>query len=123
MMDLHDPRGGKGGSHLPARLECARVEVKRGLVGIGRLRAVPGPNEVGEGLLPEVVSQLLGVLGQPIGIDLFDRDADRPMELASALFEQALIRHVLDERVLEDVRRLGRQPQLVDDLEVLHLFQ
>src|SRR5260370_461719 len=128
MMDLHDPGGGQGGSHAPARLEGPRVEVERGLVGVGGLRPVPGPDEVGEGLLPvaavlEVVGQLLGVLGQTVGVDLLDRHADRAMELAPTLLEQALIRHVLDERVLEHVCRRGREPQRVDDLEVVQLFQ
>ena len=128
VMDLHDPRGLERGTHSRAHLQGPRVEVQRGLVGIGGLRAVTGADEVGEGLLPvtavlEVVGQLLGVLGQAVGVDLLDGEADRPVQLASALLEQALVRHVLDERVLEDVRGLGRQAQLVDDLEVLQLLE
>jgi hypothetical protein len=67
--------------------------------------------------LDEVMGQLLVVVGKTIGIELFDRAADRSMQLLSALDEQALVRDVLDDRVLEDVGGLGQEPLLVDDLQ------
>jgi len=45
------------------------------------------------------------------------------VELLASLDEEALIRDVLDHRVLEDVRGLGQKPLLVDDLERLQLGQ
>jgi len=73
--------------------------------------------------LDEVVRQLPVVVGEAIGIELFDRATDRAVELLPTLDEQALVGDVLDYRVLEDVGRLGQEPLLVDDLQRLQLLE
>ena len=59
------------------------------------------------------------MLGQTIGEQVFDRAADRAMELLPPLDEQASVGHVLDHRVLEDVGGFRQPPLLVDDLQRL----
>src|SRR5262249_61640057 len=61
--------------------------------------------------------------GEPIGIELFDRAADRAMQLLPALDEQALVGDVLNDGVLEDVSWLRQEPLLVDDLEGFQLLK
>lgn len=57
----------------------------------------------------EMVRELLGVLAEPVDVELLDRVADTAMKLPLAFAEQAVVRDVLDHGVLEDVRRLGGQ--------------
>ncbi len=128
MVDLDDPGRGQGRAHLRARLERARVEVQGGRQRVGRLGPVPRADQVGERLLPvasvlEMVGELLRVVGEAVGVDLLDGEPHRAVQLPASLLEQALVGHVLDEGVLEDVGRLGRQRELVDDLELLELGQ
>ena len=47
------------------------------------------------------------MVGQSIRVQLLDRMSDRAVQLLPALDEQALVRDVLDDGVLEDVGRLG----------------
>src|SRR2546422_3435527 len=103
---------------VPARLR-ARERVRG---------AVTGENAVAKRFVPllaldEVVRQLLVMLGEAIGIEVFNRAADRLMKLLPALDEQALVGDILDHRVLEDVGRLGQAPLLVDDLQRLQLLE
>jgi hypothetical protein len=70
-----------------------------------------------------VVRQLLVVLMEAIRIELLDGAAHGLVELLATLDEKAVVRHVLDDRVLEDVRRLGQESLLIDDLERFQLAQ
>src|SRR5215468_9194633 len=81
-----------------------------------------------ERLLPilavrEVMRELLVVIRDPIRIELLERVGDGAMQRAAALAQEAVIGDVLDDRVLEDVRRLLQRPLLVDELEALQLAE
>jgi len=54
-----------------------------------------------------VVGQLLQALGDAVGIEFLDRVADFAVQFAPALAQQAVVDHVLDQRVSEDVRGFG----------------
>ncbi len=69
----------------------------------------------------EVVGEGLVVLGQPVGVQLLDGGADQPVQLAASLQEDALVRDVVDQRVLEHVRQLGVVGLLVDELQAPQL--
>src|SRR5262249_41616071 len=89
---------------------------------------ITGEDAVAKRLIPllaldEVMGQLLVVVGKTIGIELFDREADRSMQLLSALDEQALISDILDHRMLEDVGGFRQAALLVDDLQRLQLLK
>src|SRR5438067_1486602 len=95
--------------------ERLAVEVERRLVGEAGAGAVTGADEVLERLLPrlavhEMVGQLLVVLAQAVGIEILDRLADGAVKLTSPLAQQTVVRDVLDDGVLEDVRGLLQQP-------------
>ena len=48
--------------------------------------------------------------------ELLERPSDPPVELLPLALEQRLVRRVLDERVLEQIGRLGQHPSLVEKL-------
>ncbi len=127
LMDIRQPHTWDRG-HAARGLEGPGVQVQRHRVGVGVARSVAGAHQVLEGLGPvlalrEVVSQLFVVLGQPVGIELLKGVAHRLVQGAAPLAEQAVVGHVLDDGVLEDVGGLGQEALLVDDLEGLQLAQ
>jgi len=67
------------------------------------------------------MGQFLVMLGQAVGIELFDRVSDGSMEFLPPLHQKAVIRHILDHSVLEDIGRLGEEPLFVDDLQRFQL--
>src|SRR6266567_1629150 len=84
-----------------------------------RLQA--GLPEVGEGLVPDLASegvlgQPLDVLAQPTGIELLDGLDDSGVEGAAARLEQASIRDLVRQRVLEGVLDVGEEARLVQEL-------
>src|SRR6266851_2594772 len=67
----------------------------------------------------EVISQLRMVFRQSLAIELLNRYPDCAMQLLAALQQQAVVSHVLDYGVLEDIGWFGDQALLVDDLQRL----
>src|SRR5208337_966873 len=61
--------------------------------------------------------ELRQVLAWAVAVKFFDRFANTPMKVLAALHQQAAVGNVLNHRMLEDVRRLGEQSMLVDDLQ------
>ena len=60
-----------------------------------------------------MVRQALDVLGQAIRVELFDRSDDAGMERPAALLEQAAVRHVVGQGVLERVLRLREEADCI----------
>jgi hypothetical protein len=90
-------------------------------VGEGVCCPVPCQSTVVHRLLPrlalgKVMGEFLIVVGQAVGIKLFDRIPHGIMEFPAPLHQEALIGHILDHGMLEDVCRLREAPLLVDDL-------
>jgi hypothetical protein len=56
------------------------------------------------------------VLSEPAGVETLDRIDDSRVEIAPALAEEACVRHLVGQRVLEGVLRLGEQGRLVQEL-------
>ena len=128
LIDVHDPPRRQRWRDARGDLEGLGVRIERRLVRECVLGAIPRADQVLEGLGPvlavdEVMSQLLIVVGQPVRVQLLDGAADRPVQLPPALFQEAVVGHVLDHRVLEDVGGLGQEPLLVDDLQRLQLLE
>jgi hypothetical protein len=77
--------------------------------------------EIGNGLCPHltperVVGQALNVLGESLRVASLD-GLDRPgVESTSALLQEASIRHLVSQRVLERVLDIGEQARLVEEL-------
>ncbi len=65
----------------------------------------------------EVVGEGLVVLGQAIGVELLDGGADDPVQGLAPPLQDALVGHVVGERVLEHEGQLGMGDLLVDQLE------
>src|SRR5438128_8701854 len=90
--------------------------VRRALDGAmaGPLPVTHGP--IGEPRLGEVIREYLGLRLDGLGKSLGQHLRDLLMILLSRASEQRLVSRVLDERVLERVRGLGREPSLVEQL-------
>ena len=58
---------------------------------------------------------------EAVGVQLLERQAGRAVKGLSSLRQQALVRDVLRQRVLEDVNRLVCPGALVDELKPLEL--
>ena len=56
-------------------------------------------------------------LRQALGVQFFDGHGDQPMQLFTALPEQAVIGHVVGQSVLEHVHQFGVEAALVDELQ------
>ncbi len=111
-------------SEFARRFQGAGIMLVRFRSGEGVRRPVPGQDAVLQGLLPllpldEVMGQLCVVVSQAVGIELFDRIPDGLMKFFPPLYQEAVIRHILDHRVFENISRLGKQPLLVDNLQRL----
>ena len=70
-----------------------------------------------------VLRQQLGLGRDRLGKLGFEHLRNLPVVLLARALEQRLIGHVLDQRVLEEIRRLGRQPPLVQQLRHHQLVQ
>src|SRR5215475_3640576 len=100
-----------------------------GLSGGGplqRLRA--GLPEIAHGRLPDftlegVVGEPLDVLRQAAAVNLLDGLDNSGVHRAASLLEQAAVRDLVRERVLEGVFGVGEQPCLVDVLSRLKVAQ
>src|SRR5207247_776746 len=76
---------------------------------------------VGHRLVPQlgsegVVGQALGVLAQAVPIESLDGRRDRRVNRASAVLQEAAVRHLVRERMLERVLRIGETARLVEEL-------
>ena len=76
---------------------------------------------VGHRLVPQlgsegVVGQALGVLAQAVPIESLDGRRDRRVNRASAVLQEAAVRHLVRERMLERVLRIGEKARLVEEL-------
>jgi hypothetical protein len=74
--------------------------------------AIAGQHAVAEAVVPlvalhEVMGQLGVVLGQAVRVQILDGAAHGAVQLLAPLHEQAAVGDVLDDGVLEDVRRVG----------------
>ena len=58
---------------------------------------------------------------EAVGVQLLERQAGRAVKGLSSVRQQALVRDVLRQRVLEDVNRLVCPGALVDELKPLEL--
>ncbi len=94
------------------------VSVRR-LVGGARVIMDRAPPVVA---LVEVVRECLVVLGQPVGVQFFDRHSDNAVQLPAPFLADTVIRDVVGEGVLEHVRQLGVHRLFVDQLESAQLF-
>ena len=126
LIDRHEPRCRHGRYALLGCVQGTGIKVQGRLVGIGALRLVPRPHEVLERARPlfpqaEVVGQFLVVVGQAVGVEFLDRSPNG--WISTPLHREALIGDILDHSVLEDIRRLGEEPLLVDDLQRLQLAE
>jgi hypothetical protein len=70
-----------------------------------------------------VVGENLIMLGQPVRVELLDREADRPVQLPPALDQERVVGHVVGQRVLEHVGQLGKDALLIDQLDGLQLAE
>jgi hypothetical protein len=66
-----------------------------------------------------VVSQPLAVLGEPVGIRGLDGSDDPDVHLAAPLVEQATVRDLVGEGVLEREFQIGKHGGLVEELRSL----
>jgi hypothetical protein len=73
--------------------------------------------------LPVVVGQSLRHVVEPLGVEVFERPAGGGVQRLTAVDQQAIVGHVLGERVLEDVGRLVGRQALVEELEPPELQQ
>src|SRR5712691_3447716 len=93
-----------------------RLPVGRPVEGLGaRL------TEVLDGFLPDlapegVVAQPLDVFGQPPGMQGFDGLHDPAVEDPAPLLQEAPVRHLVREGMLERVFEIGEQARLVEEL-------
>jgi len=115
---------GGGGQRVPEAIGDGQrlvVQCQRVTQGERRRRFLAGSQQVVERASPvfrerEMMGEDLVVLGEPVGVELFDGAADQTVQLATALYEQRAIGDVLGEGVLEAVRDLGEHARLVDQL-------
>ena len=98
------------------------LQVGDGLA-VGRPRHGPEPRlaEIGDRLLPQlpaqgVVGQPLDLLGEALGREPLDGLDDAGVQGAPPLLEQALVGHLVGERVLERVLEVGEEARLVEEL-------
>jgi hypothetical protein len=70
-----------------------------------------------------VIGEPLDVLSETVGIEPLDAVDHRRVEGATALVQQARIRHVVGQRVGERVFQLGIDPRLEQELGVLELCE
>ena len=66
-----------------------------------------------------MIGEFLVVLGQPIRVEFLNGLPDRFVKLLPALDEEAVVGHILNHRMLEDVRWLRQESLPVDDLQRL----
>src|SRR6266850_3391375 len=88
----------------------------------------PGLTAVGDGLVPDrapegMVGEAIDLLGQPVGIDLFDRPHDPSVELLPSVLGETRVGDLVSERVLECVFHLGDETRLVHELAALQLHE
>ena len=89
-MDRDDPLHGNQRPDMGGGFEGARVVVEGSLIRVCVLGPVALPLELLQSLapllsLPEVMGQLLVVVGEAIGIELLDGVAHRPVQFLPAL--------------------------------------
>ena len=80
--------------------------------------------QVGDRLAPHlaperVVDELIAMLGQRIGVAALDRLDEARVHAAPALVQQARVRDLVRQRVLEGVLGVGKETRLVDELRRL----
>src|SRR5262245_35462590 len=81
----------------------------------------PGLPEVGHRLRPDLtpecmVSELLDVLSQPIGIVPLEGLHDLAVQRAPPILEQTAVGHLVSESMLEGVLEIWKEPRLVEEL-------
>ncbi len=118
--ELVAPRRGREVTEDPERLFVVGGRFR---VGVELVRSVAGEQRVLDGpirlVAPRVVvGQNRRLLVEAVPVQLLDGGADRGMEVLAPLEEQALIGHILDDGVLEDVLHLGKETLLMDQLHV-----
>src|SRR2546427_3653928 len=88
----------------------------------GSLR--PGLTAVGDGLVPYLslegmVGEAIDLLGQPVGVQLFDRLHDPSVEGPPSVLEDARVADLVAQGVLERTLQLGYESRLVQQLASL----
>src|SRR2546427_6939971 len=88
----------------------------------GSLR--PGLTAVGDGLFPYLslegmVGEAIDLLGQPVGVELFDRLHDPSVEGPPSVLEDTRVADLVAQGMLERVLRLGDESRLVQELASL----
>ena len=73
--------------------------------------------------LQVVPGQGLVELGEALGVQILDDLTSAAVQRAAVLLEQALVRHVVRERVLEQIGQLGERALLVDELHGAELAE
>src|SRR5258708_35760841 len=68
-----------------------------------------------------MIREDLGVLAQPIGIQILDRNAYEAVKVPTALDQERAVRNLLGQGMLEHVRQLGKHALFVDQLLGLEL--
>ncbi|MBU2644769.1 hypothetical protein KKI24_08690, partial [bacterium] len=69
------------------------------------------------------MGQHLVELFQAISIDRFDGNTDAFVDLFPPFLQQAVVGHLLDQGVLEDVLQFGKELLFVDELQPLQVEQ
>src|SRR5439155_22975517 len=93
---LMDGHAGGGGQGVPESIGDGQrliVQCQRVTQGERRRRFLAGSQQVVERASPvfrerEMMREYLVVLGEPVGVELFDGAADQTVQLATALYEQ-----------------------------------
>src|SRR5262245_65204560 len=94
-------------------------EVSHGLaVGRARYGLPPGLSEVRQRLVPHLapqgmVCQVLDLLGQAVGTEMFESLHNAGMQRPPALVENAAVGHLVGEGVLEGIFSLGKELRLI----------
>ena len=84
----------------------------------------PGLTAVGDGLVPYLspegmVGEAIDLLGQPVGVELFDRLHDPSVEGPPSVLEDTRVADLVAQGMLERVLRLGDESRLVQELASL----
>src|SRR5262245_20204343 len=86
--------------------------------------AEPRLAEIGDRLLPQfplqgVVGQPLGLFGNALGSKLLNRLGNARVQIAPSVLQQALVGHLVREGMFERVSKIGKEPNLIEELRGL----